>query len=146
VPLVAAEVAAGGQHSLALTADGRVLAAGNGEEGQLGRALEEAEVFCHVFREVPMDSPPPPRCTKWTRRVPHPVLIGHAVQVPMVESISTIACGDRHCLAVSRDALAVYAWGAAANGRLGLPSVPRPLHTPPSLLPSGWRAGAPCGV
>jgi len=89
---------------------------------------------------------PPPRRTKWTRRVPHPVLIGHAVQVPMVESISTIACGDRHCLAVSRDALAVYAWGAAANGRLGLPSVPRPLRTPPSLLPSGWRAGAPCGV
>ena len=27
------------------------------------------------------DSPPPPR-TKWTRRVPHPVLIGHAASPP----------------------------------------------------------------
>jgi len=26
-------------------------------------------------------SPPPPR-TKWTRRVPHPVLIGHAASLP----------------------------------------------------------------
>jgi hypothetical protein len=26
-------------------------------------------------------SPPPPSRTKWTRRVPHPVLIGHAADV-----------------------------------------------------------------
>ena len=25
--------------------------------------------------------PPPPPCTKWTRRVPHPVLIGHAASL-----------------------------------------------------------------
>ena len=30
-PLVASEVAVGGQHSLALTSDGRVMAAGNGQ-------------------------------------------------------------------------------------------------------------------
>jgi hypothetical protein len=31
------------------------------------------------LRELTSQSPPPPR-TKWTRRVPHPVLIGHAAR------------------------------------------------------------------
>jgi len=30
------------------------------------------------------DSPPPSSRTKWTRRVPHPVLIGHSVRVEEV--------------------------------------------------------------
>ena len=30
---------------------------------------------------IEMVSPPPPSRTKWTRRVPHPVLIGHAASL-----------------------------------------------------------------
>ena len=30
---------------------------------------------------VPPPPPPPPPRTKWTRRVPHPVLIGHAASL-----------------------------------------------------------------
>jgi hypothetical protein len=29
--------------------------------------------------------PPPPSRTKWTRRVPHPVLIGHAASLSQVK-------------------------------------------------------------
>ena len=32
--------------------------------------------------EVLAEAPPPPPRTKWTRRVPHPVLIGHAASLP----------------------------------------------------------------
>jgi hypothetical protein len=36
--------------------------------------------------------PPPPSCTKWTRRVPHPVLIGHAASLtPYRHSVPTAA-------------------------------------------------------
>ena len=38
-----------------------------------------------VFRDwVPSPPPPPPPRTKWTRRVPHPVLIGHAASLSQV--------------------------------------------------------------
>ena len=32
-------------------------------------------------RHAPAPPPPPPPRTKWTRRVPHPVLIGHAASL-----------------------------------------------------------------
>jgi hypothetical protein len=48
--------------------------------GADGCALELWEVRArHVEREV-LSPPPPPR-TKWTRRVPHPVLIRHAASL-----------------------------------------------------------------
>ena len=36
------------------------------------------QVFSLAYGSVP---PPPPPRTKWTRRVPHPVLIGHAASL-----------------------------------------------------------------
>ena len=42
-----------------------------------GGAARNGRVAGHPDRRVP---PPPPPRTKWTRRVPHPVLIGHAVR------------------------------------------------------------------
>ena len=46
-----------------------------GEEGR-GRVMC---VWCGGVEEVAL--PPPPSRTKWTRRVPHPVLIGHAASL-----------------------------------------------------------------
>ena len=38
-------------------------------------------------------APPPPR-TKWTRRVPHPVLIGHAASLGGARETARVAQGD----------------------------------------------------
>jgi len=54
-----------------------------------GDGGKHAEVPAKLVAQVPRTSlsvsparqPPPPR-TKWTRRVPHPVLIGHAASLP----------------------------------------------------------------
>ena len=35
----------------------------------------------HLSQPKGTESPPPPPRTKWTRRVPHPVLIGHAASL-----------------------------------------------------------------
>jgi len=43
---------------------------------------------CAAFAQV---DPPPPSRTKWTRRVPHPVLIGHAASLVQPESGLAIA-------------------------------------------------------
>jgi len=47
----------------------------------LPRALAEGAFFhcLSSFQRRGRISPPPPPRTKWTRRVPHPVLIGHAM-------------------------------------------------------------------
>ena len=43
-------------------------------------ALEFRDALESFIEKV---SPPPPSRTKWTRRVPHPVLIGHARVQPL---------------------------------------------------------------
>ena len=43
--------------------------------------------WCVASRWRPPPPPPPPR-TKWTRRVPHPVLIGHAASLSQVRCIT----------------------------------------------------------
>ena len=37
-------------------------------------------------------APRPPSRTKWTRRVPHPVLIGHAASLSQVRYVSDSLC------------------------------------------------------
>jgi hypothetical protein len=56
-----------------------------------------------VIGDAAAPPPPPPR-TKWTRRVPHPVLIGHAA------SLSLQVIGD------AAAALASFAQGGAGGG------------------------------
>ena len=52
-----------------------------GEGIGLRRALLQAgQTQPHLPRAEESLNPPPPR-TKWTRRVPHPVLIGHAASL-----------------------------------------------------------------
>jgi len=43
-----------------------------------GPCFHETFYILHTLAGLP---PPPPRRTKWTRRVPHPVLIGHAASL-----------------------------------------------------------------
>jgi len=69
-------VAAGAHSSFAVDAGGRLWAWGNNDHGQL--------VLGHGKRtDIPhrLPLPPPPSCTNRTRRVLHPVLIGHAVSL-----------------------------------------------------------------
>ena len=45
------------------------------------------------FGTEPRTRPPPPSRTKWTRRVPHPVLIGHAASLSQVVPPAGISLG-----------------------------------------------------
>ena len=62
-------------------------AAGAGSPGAL--RVSDGCRWRPVARPPP---PPPPPRTKWTRRVPHPVLIGHAVCLVQVRSTPHFPC------------------------------------------------------
>ncbi|HQQ91016.1 MAG TPA: glycosyl hydrolase family 28 protein [Kiritimatiellia bacterium] len=104
LPPVAA-VAAGWDHSLALTRDGEVYAWGDRSHGQLGDGVRQ---------------------TGKPAAVPQPV--------PGLSEIIAIAAGGQHSLALRRDGT-VLAWGSNWNGQLGNGShkdgshsaVPRPV-------------------
>ena len=51
-----------------------------GEERWRVLDVEPTRAFGHKLKKAP-PPPPPPSRTKWTRRVPHPVLIGHAASL-----------------------------------------------------------------
>ena len=46
--------------------------------GNMAALIGKLDVRAADFKEK---MPPPPSRTKWTRRVPHPVLIGHAASL-----------------------------------------------------------------
>ena len=74
------------------------------------------------------DAPPPPPRTKWTRRVPHPVLIGHAASRTPYRGRSAAAAGSQvsleEALELERGLRAELAQLAAAPP--GVPPRPRP--------------------
>ena len=104
-PLEAIQVAAGGQHSLALqyvheTKMGCVFSWGNNEHGQLGRHIgfsSETDYGRYTYQLSP----------------------GVEFINDDTFRITTIACGDLHCLALARYGVQLYSWGSGANGRLG---------------------------
>jgi alpha-tubulin suppressor-like RCC1 family protein len=119
-PLEARRIAAGGQHSLALTHDeetgtGCVLSWGSNEFGQLGRPIEDNHGrWTTIFDVVSFSN-------------------GDTYKIDL------IACGDLHCLAVSKFGQGLsqlYSWGCAKNGRLGFECdgefepAPRPVGPP----------------
>ena len=93
-------------------------------------------------------APPPPR-TKWTRRVPHPVLIGHAASLPQVRAdrladspssvrASPAARPPRSQRAAPRGRRDV-AYGAIAPEPVSAPlrATPSPPPTPPRVAVDG---------
>jgi len=101
-------IAAGWDHSLALTRDGRVYAWGSRSHGQLGDGVRETS--------RPIAKPQP---------------------VPGLEGVAAISAGGQHSLALTRDGR-VLAWGGNWNGQLGNgrsgagthSAVPRPVSAP----------------
>lgn len=84
-----ASVAAGKEHTVALTHTGSVYSWGGGREGQLGTGDEET-----------------------CQPVPKLVLPIHSVRV------TQLCAGGDHSVAVAEGGV-VYSWGRGANGRLG---------------------------
>jgi len=87
------QIAVGQQHGLLLTDEGVVYSWGGKNEGQLGRTPSNQEM-----------------CQK-------PCPVGDALRDKIIVQI---ACGLRHCLALTQDGK-LYSWGHNKAGQLGLP-------------------------
>ena len=73
----------------------------------------------HQGNHAPPPPPPPPR-TKWTRRAPHPVLIGHAASLSQVHFV---ACGHtEEARGARRSTLRRRAWRERGWRRAGRPA------------------------
>jgi len=92
-------VAAGWDHSLALSKDGKVYAWGSQSHGQLGDGVRQTG--------VPVAKPQ---------------------AVPGLEGVTMIAAGGQHSLALGKDGK-VYAWGSNWNGQLGAGKVGQGTHS-----------------
>jgi ABC-type multidrug transport system fused ATPase/permease subunit len=81
--MVAGAVGAGKSSLLAsllgetIKVDGRV-----SQRGSIAYVAQEPWILNASLRDNVLPPPRPPPRTKWTRRVPHPVLIGHAASLP----------------------------------------------------------------
>eukprot|EP00246_Nothoceros_aenigmaticus_P002684 TRINITY_DN13533_c0_g1_i1.p1 TRINITY_DN13533_c0_g1~~TRINITY_DN13533_c0_g1_i1.p1 ORF type:complete len:452 (-),score=54.98 TRINITY_DN13533_c0_g1_i1:408-1763(-) len=135
-------VSAGASHSVALLSGHIVVSWGRGEDGQLGHgdaaerhvptmvsALDECQitsVACgadHTTARSDQDS------TVWSwgwgdfGRLGHgnssDLFIPHPIKALQGLVIKQIACGDSHCLAITKDG-EVHSWGRSQNGQLGL--------------------------
>ncbi|MFN8541129.1 MAG: hypothetical protein U0232_27055 [Thermomicrobiales bacterium] len=118
-------IAAGAGFSLALLADGTLLAWGNDSRGQLGDGTVGGPDTCNGN----------PDC----HATPHAVLL------PPGARVTAIAAGFAHSLALLADGT-VLAWGSDGfNGQLGDGTVGTPSDVPtpqPVLLPTGARVTA----
>ena len=93
-------------------------------------------------RGAAMRSPPPPPRTKWTRRVPHPVLIGHAASLTSNVEIALAALRARPGMSsrwlwagprvVAGEAEAIWGLLADVHGEFAPGEPPPP--TPPLVL------------
>lgn len=95
-------VACGSRHMLALCGDSSVYSWGYGGEGQLGHGDFQIQTMPLLVKAL------------------------HA------EGVCDIACGDKHCLALTLGG-DVYAWGDGSLGQLGLGDL-RKQHTPRRVM------------
>lgn len=103
-------IAAGGNHSLALTEDGRVFAWGLGTSGQLGRGNNTTSLT--------------------------PVAVTHDGAL-FGKRVMAIAAGGQFSLALTTEGL-VYAWGSNSSGQLGI-SGPSSSNVPVAAGGSGGQ-------
>jgi hypothetical protein len=92
--------------------------------------------------QAPPAPPPPPR-TKWTRRVPHPVLIGHAASLSQVIQCWELAFlsmkkGERALLTCEHEH-AYGLRGAPAPPTLAPHATPEPAHARQPARGVCWR-------
>ena len=107
-------VAAGGDHSMAVTSAGRVFAFGRNDSYQLGVALNANSQFLAGGARIGVDKLLQEGADE--RQVgPEPVQVAGL----RWKSVLEISCGDGHNLARCVDG-SVYAWGLGGSGRLGL--------------------------
>jgi len=102
-------IAAGDEHSLALTSTGTLLAWGNNSAGQLGNP----QVAGPPNTNVPVD-----------------------VELPAGVTVTAVAAGGQHSLAVKSTGQAL-GWGSNFNGELGNGSTGESLTPVPVSLPAG---------
>ena len=60
----------------------------------IGARFGEVDIFVQPSNARPEPVLPPPSRTKWTRRVPHPVLIGHAASLSQVVSATPLQIAE----------------------------------------------------
>ncbi|MQY14335.1 hypothetical protein SRB5_44990 [Streptomyces sp. RB5] len=157
------DVSGGGFHSLALASDGRLFAWGRNAEGQLGDGSDEDQ---HLPVEV--DLPPGVTVTAISAGNVHSLALTSdgrvlawggngfgqlgdnstddreepvAVHIPDGTTITAIAAGDRHSLALTSEGR-VLAWGNSAFGQLGNGSTQTRLEPVEALIPAGTRVTA----
>jgi len=68
----------------------------------------------HLLACAATDPPPLTPRTKWTRRVPHPVLIGHAASLPQERGLPALA----ECVRAMQFACCGGQWGGECRGGL----------------------------
>jgi hypothetical protein len=80
--------------------------------GGRGKTLSKRNTF---------ESPPPPPRTKWTRRVPHPVLIGHAASLSQVRErarhVRLFGAAQQAAAAGSAGVAGLQGWEGRGKGR-----------------------------
>ena len=129
-------IAAGEDHSLALTADGRVFAWGSDRHGQLGLGSRSASTFTTSTDTIPPSS--------LSSSVDSSIHVTSPLPVSGLRKtrVRGIAAGARHSMCFSETA--VYTWGSNSLGQLGLSQrsaerticVPRMVSLPVSTIVS----------
>lgn len=106
-------ISAGGDHSMALTSEGRVFTWGMNYSGELGDGTSIS------YSRLPLE-----------------VMTSEELAG---QTIVAIAAGLSHCLALAADGR-LFAWGANGGGKLGINST-RDSHVPTAVIMSGALAG-----
>lgn len=130
-----AQVAAGGDTSMCLTAQGHVYVWGRNSRGQHGCGdRDEVPFIRHVKQHLFANGEWPALASRARGRS---LDFKRALTAAHTEPVNMISCGGSHCMAVT-DSGRVFVWGAGDNGQLGLgPAVrlapwPAELPTPPN--------------
>lgn len=122
------DIDAGLRHTMLLTSTGDLYACGTAEDGELGAGAA-------VMSEAQVNGAGPVRPVRvlYDRRAPNAAAGAAAAGAPDAAPLKYVTCGWWHTLAIN-SAGRVFAWGYAADHRLGLALEPR-VDAVPAPLP-----------